>query len=333
VYHGLAFGTSSDGCRLRKELKVRPGFTPQEDVGRFRPRQTESSKSFVPGSNGRQSAQQLKAKSENPFAAENAPVPESSSSKTKAQLKNEKRREKKRLEAANKGWDESDTDDDEGALEEAFAEEDRKHSEAVDNGGRDVDGDKAGVSSTKAKSGPGAGVGVPAPSLLEQTQEDGATSSVHVDHDATEILSPAVGPGDSPETASAMPGAPEIDPATFKPKVQSTKPVNNPTSQSSSQRQQKQPQPRSQNVPGAGGQRQPRQRNPQQVRSANSGKELLPTPEPRVRKEVKIRQGGANGISSLADRVKNLVLDNQAGRKERKTSEPPAPVPAAGEKA
>lgn len=39
-----------------------------------------------------------------------------------------------------------------------------------------------------------------------------------------------------------------------------------------------------------------------------------PKPEPRVRKEVRIRQGGANDIGSLADRVKNLVLENGGGR-------------------
>jgi hypothetical protein len=37
------------------------------------------------------------------------------------------------------------------------------------------------------------------------------------------------------------------------------------------------------------------------------------TPEPRVRKEVKIREGGATDLSSLASRVKNLVIANTVG--------------------
>lgn len=39
--------------------------------------------------------------------------------------------------------------------------------------------------------------------------------------------------------------------------------------------------------------------------------------EPRIRKEVKVREGGANDIGSLAARVKNLVIENQKAASPR----------------
>lgn len=47
-----------------------------------------------------------------------------------------------------------------------------------------------------------------------------------------------------------------------------------------------------------------------------------PAPEPRVRKEVKVREGGMNDMSSLANRLRGLVLENQKadGGRERKKS-------------
>ena len=47
---------------------------------------------------------------------------------------------------------------------------------------------------------------------------------------------------------------------------------------------------------------------------------VKPTPEVRVRKEVRVREGGANDLSSLAARVKHLVVENQktGSSKEKK---------------
>jgi hypothetical protein len=54
------------------------------------------------------------------------------------------------------------------------------------------------------------------------------------------------------------------------------------------------------------------------AKGGNKGVELLPTPEVRVRKEVRVRQGGANDLSSLASRVRGLVMDNEKKSTPRK---------------
>ena len=53
-----------------------------------------------------------------------------------------------------------------------------------------------------------------------------------------------------------------------------------------------------------------RTQQPGRAAEANAEKK----PEQRVRREVRVKQGGANDVTSLASRVKNLVLDSTTGR-------------------
>ena len=88
---------------MRKERKIRPGFTPQEDVARFRSIRQQAvdaralPKGHVPG-----------------WAPPGAPAPEKKEQQSKSAKKNEKRKEKrkeKRQEVVQENWD-SDADDD-----------------------------------------------------------------------------------------------------------------------------------------------------------------------------------------------------------------------------
>lgn len=79
--------------RLRKEVKIRPGFTPEEDVQRYRSSHMTSAKKGIPGL-----ATALTA-ALGSSAATTAPATSAggvSVSKSKAQKKNEKRKEKRR---------------------------------------------------------------------------------------------------------------------------------------------------------------------------------------------------------------------------------------------
>ena len=86
---------------MRKERKIRPGFTPQEDVGRFRSARQQAidaralPKGHVPG-----------------WAPPGAAAPETKEPQSKSAKKNEKRKEKrkeKRQEVVQENWD-SDED-------------------------------------------------------------------------------------------------------------------------------------------------------------------------------------------------------------------------------
>jgi len=92
----------SDGS-VRKERKIRPGFTPQEDVVRFRSIRQQAidartlPKGHVPG-----------------WSPPGAPAPENKDPQSKSAKKNEKRREKrkeKRQEVVQENWD-SEADED-----------------------------------------------------------------------------------------------------------------------------------------------------------------------------------------------------------------------------
>jgi len=91
---------------VRKERKIRPGFTPQEDVARFR--------------SGRQQAVDSRAlpKGHIPgWTPSGAAAPEKKEQQSKSAKKNEKRKEKrkeKREEVVQENWD-SDADEDEDA--------------------------------------------------------------------------------------------------------------------------------------------------------------------------------------------------------------------------
>ncbi len=88
---------------MRKERKIRPGFTPQEDVARFRSTRQQAKdsrvlpKGHIPG-----------------WAPPGAAPSENTEPQSKSAKKNEKRREKrkeKRQEAVQENWD-SETDED-----------------------------------------------------------------------------------------------------------------------------------------------------------------------------------------------------------------------------
>ena len=107
---------------VRKEIKIRPGFTPQEDVGRFktaRQAQTDALRNVVPGSNGR------KNDKKDPYGRSTLTPGDfpslgsagANDGKSKAQLKNEKRRANRSTKdkAADMDikWDEDEDEDDE----------------------------------------------------------------------------------------------------------------------------------------------------------------------------------------------------------------------------
>ncbi|EJT97571.1 hypothetical protein DACRYDRAFT_24956 [Dacryopinax primogenitus] len=77
---------------MRKELRIRPGFTPQEDVGLFRSRrqQTDGRPSLPPGAVSRS------VPGAGPRSGAGAGSGAGGEGKSKAQKKNEKRKEKKR---------------------------------------------------------------------------------------------------------------------------------------------------------------------------------------------------------------------------------------------
>ncbi|EIW67441.1 hypothetical protein TREMEDRAFT_74585 [Tremella mesenterica DSM 1558] len=110
---------------VRKELKIRPGFTPQEDVGRFRSSRQAAlaAPTYIPGTTRLRASP---SKPENPFAQ---PKPQT---KPKSQAKNEKRREKRALaKLSEKLWDDEDEDDvGTGGLREDFEEVDRERAAA-----------------------------------------------------------------------------------------------------------------------------------------------------------------------------------------------------------
>ena len=94
-------------CRVRKQIKIRPGFTPQEDVRRFRgTRQAQADATALPKGH-------IIGWTPPPSAA---PAPKAAL--TKAQKKNEKRKEKRKEKAASdiaakikENWDDDDEDE------------------------------------------------------------------------------------------------------------------------------------------------------------------------------------------------------------------------------
>jgi partner of Y14 and mago protein len=304
---------------LRKELKIRPGFTPQEDVGRFRgSRQKAQEAQTVPGSDR---PRPQPAKPDNPFDS----TPSSSSTKTKAQIKNEKRRANKKV---NKNWDESDEEDDDGAIGDEFAAGDEARNKSQPQADKEKEKENEGKEGKAwpvedggagmiGEEGPGMGAeggGIPDdpvpidPKPEMATKEDGPEGT-------TAILSPP-----PPGHPAKDPAAPSIPPSTSEPEwrtASSRKPVQKPH-------------------PIQGGRKGPiglahpppieskarpnrnNQRKPQPRREASSTqdqpKEKAP-PQPRVRKEVKVRE---TGLGSLADRVKGLVIGNMDDGKKKK---------------
>jgi len=96
----------SDGS-VRKEIKIKPGFTPQEDVGKFQSaRQKEKDARALPKGHIVGWVP--------PSPATNNTTGKSSGSMSKSQKKNEKRKEKKKAELAQKirdNWEDDDEDE------------------------------------------------------------------------------------------------------------------------------------------------------------------------------------------------------------------------------
>ncbi|ORY35371.1 hypothetical protein BCR39DRAFT_509125 [Naematelia encephala] len=338
----------ADGS-VRKQLKIRPGFTPQEDVGVFRPtrqRAAESSKGIVPGSN--RPAPKPQPNPDNPFAA---PPP---SAKSKAQMKNERRRAKKR---EDKAWDEDSDDDDEdgGDIKAAFAQVDAER-ERASGAGEILDDQnlaKGGlhVNGEEGEEGGGAPIGT---GVVENGIGIGADHEVQ---ETTEILSPPPpGPGDVPDSASTtklassipsstpIQGTSDASPSvtvneTSRPvskadgpwrTVQSQSPLTtNPPPVASTASRQSKPHPIQGGRKGPIGLAHPPPVSsssslPKSTKKSSTPKIKTQTPpasapEPRVRKEIRVRQGGANDLTSLASRLKNIVLENQkTGSRDRR---------------
>ena len=311
--------------RLRKELKIRPGFTPQEDVGRFRgSRQKASETTNIPGSDRIQQP----PKPDNPFAS----TPSSSNTKTKAQIKNEKRRANKKV---NKNWDETDDEDDDGVIGDDFeaADEARnapKSSEDKEQKGGDgkawpIEDGGAGMIGEEGPGMAGEGGGIPddpvpvEPKPEMKPQENGSAGT-------TAILSPP------------PPGHPSKDPAaTSVPQKPSE-----PEWRTASSRKPQKPHPIQGGRKGPIGLAHPppiestskprpnrNQRKPQAPpASAQAGQDKpKETLQPRVRKEVRVRD---TGLGSLADRVKGLVIGNMDDGK-KKDKKPTKTAPKASE--
>ncbi|OCF76095.1 hypothetical protein I204_03394 [Kwoniella mangroviensis CBS 8886] len=307
---------------VRKEQKVRPGFTPQEDVGRFRSTRQAAedaraaSRPTIPGSDRLGSQANKGGKEENVFASETR-------EKTKAQLKNEKRREKRR-EKVSVNWDEDDDEDEDvGKLDEEFKKVDIARQQGAEQSFPPLEG----------------GGGVPEESILDniksnedEEKSDGKTAAIEP--------SPPAPSGSQPETAS------EQKTTTDKPSLlndrknevqQAQKPhpiqggrkgpiglANPPPLEEKSQaspsradqddwRTQTRKKSNNHNSNRSGKQNQGN-------RPANTNRPTQPSepsPQPRERKEYKVREGGANDLSSLASRVKNLVVANTVGNASR----------------
>lgn len=128
----------ADGS-VRKELKIRPGFTPQEDVSRFRgSRQQAADRTALPkghiiGWVPPSSETKPKAKPGS-LAAAAAAAAADTANLSKAQKKNakraEKRAEKRKAEPVKDNWD--DDDEDEAAEKSAEAEASSAPSDKID---------------------------------------------------------------------------------------------------------------------------------------------------------------------------------------------------------
>ncbi|WRT68231.1 uncharacterized protein IL334_005207 [Kwoniella shivajii] len=338
---------------VRKEQKVRPGFTPQEDVGRFRStRQAQedarsSSRPTIPGSN--------KPKSQSASNSENNPFASELREKTKAQLKNEKRREKKR-EKVSVNWDEDDDDEDgEGELDQAFKDVDQQRNNSVAGEG------KGAEQSFPPFEGSG---GVPNESIIDELKDKpesvGKTAAI-------EPTPPVAATPPTPESSSTPPPSstnkkPSIlndrkdelssssQPHPIQggrkgplglahpPPIEEPKPSPPSRADGNDWRTVKKPQgnrknnnndskPSGQQGKSNGKPNQNKGNKQQnQQRSKPEDKPAPASPAPRERKEVKVRQGGANDISSLASRVRNLVVANTVGNTPKEKKETPTPA-------
>ncbi|OCF40526.1 hypothetical protein I317_05696 [Kwoniella heveanensis CBS 569] len=388
---------------VRKEQRVRPGFTPQEDVGRFRSARQQASdvsaasKPVIPGSNRLGPAPSSATRStssldppDNPFAQQEQ------REKTKAQLKNEKRREKRREKVALSWDEEGDGDEDEdgdGGMQEAFKAADaqagqkqgqkgRTESQGAEQNFPPIDGnggapEESVVDNLKTEESkdeePSSTVAAlePAPpgpsgASFETSGETKPTPPT------TTSSSPAPPQSSSASPANANAGAKpslladrkaELSPQSsasatagttqkphpiqggrkgpiglaHPPPIEEDKPkAPQPSSRADADSWRKQ-QPKPQQQKQSNGKGKPNQtQNQNKTRNQSQSQSktnltLAPAPAPRERREVKVREGGHNDVSSLANRVKNLVLANTVGNAPReKTSRTATPTGSAG---
>ncbi|ORX38681.1 hypothetical protein BD324DRAFT_621921 [Kockovaella imperatae] len=317
----------SDGS-VRKELKIRPGFTPQEDIGRFRSNRqvaADARKGLVPGSNRPPPPKQPDP--DNVFAQ---PAKE----KSKAQLKNEKRREKKRLEASNKDWDD-DEDGDEHVLEDGQTAVEIPGSKEATGGG---------IYNPEDSFTPFSNHGTPDPPAI-QPKSQGSNIPASKPSDGANInwadmddspVGISASPPSAPELASAIQASASTSksnpseaaansrtagPAAKRHPIQGGRdgplglahppPIEQSKSDKATSWRKEKP-PAENPGKGAGAKSKGKSGNTKPAAGPKGAAEPpKPTSEPRVRKEVKIRQGGVNDIGSLASRVRSLVLENQ----------------------
>ena len=336
---------------VRKEIKIRPGFTPQEDVGRFRTARqaaAETLPTYIPGTSR---VKPQAPKEDNPFA-------QLKNEKTKAQLKNEKRKEKRALaKVGEKAWDEEDEEDEDGGkdLREAFEKVDLDDGEP----GEETDGAKVGASSVDQQGAAtvptaasteddGSGRRAAEMDLFDGPDDEAPAKPAPTKPSATPSAPPALAPPVDPSPATSTPAAASSSKAsgpawrTKPPKAPMGDPNNGPKPSAANGKPTAKPHPiqggrkgpiglahpppvpanpvkqpprPSKSVPGAkaGGRPAPRAETP---------------PAERVRKEVKVREGGTTDRSSLASRVRGLVIANAAqstpGGRRKAAEEQPA---------
>lgn len=324
-------------------------------MGRFKTSRQidqDSRKGWIPGAGSRPPPSTARPQ---PVISSSTPgssiLPSATAGKSKSALKNEKRAQKKREEkaATERAWDEDSEDDDEGGegIQAAFAEGDARR--AHDDG----DDDREEVKGSEIDFPPlGGGGGVPKsigldvpvsrPTFYDQAE---ALEPPPTAPDTTADAPAATAKNDSPTTSTTAPSiiSPPANPSSRtneedswrKPKSASTTKPSTGTApaKSSTPRHPIQgkrdgpiglanPPPIEESVRGGRGDGRGGAGRGRGRPGGAAGNEVKPAPpEPRVRKEVKVREGGANDISKLADRVRNLVIQNQAPAKEKKTAQ------------
>jgi len=129
----------ADGT-MRKELRIRPGFTPQEDVGMFRSRRQQAAEGrgalpagHIPGWGGPRGTPAATGAAPAKRAVPGAAAAAAGEAKSKAAKKNEKRKEKKK-EAKEKEPE---------PVRDAWDEEDEAEGGKKENGAKEVKAEKA----------------------------------------------------------------------------------------------------------------------------------------------------------------------------------------------
>lgn len=283
---------------VRKELKVREGYVPQEDVGAFRGRrqqEADARRGVVPGTNGRAGVKGTKP--ENVFAQDPA-------SKSKAQAKNEKRTVKRAELRQGRNWDSDENEEDD-------AEATRKAIEALS-----VSAFPPLSSSPKKEAVPAAKVAAPVPSTSAWKPVPAPSTSTTASTSAPVPSPPAAR---APASASrrqassthamqAPRGKPPPRPHPIQggrigpiglahpPPIESSRPPRRQAASSSV----------------ADSQSSWRRSSP-----AEPPRRQPSATEPRVRQPVRVREGAGG---PLADRVRSLLMQNATPDRPRRST-------------